>query len=67
MKKKEKRIYEAPQLTTVTFKAERGYAESGALTSFYIALGASYASESGVSNGLESRTDGGNWGDGSWY
>ncbi len=29
MEKKEKRIYESPQLTVVTFKAERGYAASG--------------------------------------
>lgn len=28
MEKKEKRIYETPRLTTVTFRAERGYAVS---------------------------------------
>lgn len=29
MKENEKRHYEAPELTVVTFKAERGYALSG--------------------------------------
>lgn len=29
MKENEKRHYEAPELTVVTFKAERGYAQSG--------------------------------------
>lgn len=29
MKENEKRHYEAPELTVVTFKAERGYAGSG--------------------------------------
>ncbi len=31
MEKKEKRIYETPRLTTVTFRAERGYAVSSAI------------------------------------
>lgn len=36
MEKKEKRIYETPRLTTVTFRAERGYAESLRVSSIAI-------------------------------
>jgi len=33
MKTNERKQYEAPELTVVTFRAERGYAESGGLMS----------------------------------
>ena len=53
MEKKEKRIYETPRLTTVTFRAERGYATSG-LTAVYLSL---ITSGAGGSQSLESRID----------
>lgn len=54
MDKKKKRPYEAPQLTTVTFKAERGYATSLRSLSFAaLALGLS-ASDNGV---MEAKRD----------
>ena len=50
-----KRPYEAPELTTVTFKTERGYAESG--------TDAGRKSYGSANNGVDgSQTDGnGNW------
>lgn len=48
MEKNDKRPYEAPQLTTVTFKVERGYATSLRSLSFAaLALGLS-ASDAGM-------------------
>lgn len=67
MEKKEKRIYETPRLTTVTFRAERGYATSG-LTAVYLSL---ITSGAGGSQSLESRESTGTyWGGGSsesWF
>lgn len=56
--------YEAPQLTVVTFKAERGYANSP----FQLALINEATILSSSSNSLEARIDGGNWGgSGGWF
>ena len=61
----EKRPYEAPQLTVVTFKTERGYADSNI---FRLALASILLNEPNVSNSLESREAGGNWGGNeTWY
>ena len=54
-----KRPYEAPQLTVVCFKTERGYADSNI---FKLALAYTFLNEPNVSNSLESREAGGNWG-----
>lgn len=60
MEKKEKRIYEAPSLTVVTFKAETGYAAS--LTTVNLLSLLSTHPEYG-SQTLESRIDNGaSWG-----
>ena len=56
----EKRPYEAPQLTVVTFKAERGYIVSN--VAVLLALSSANTGEPGVSQSLESREAGGNWG-----
>lgn len=59
-----KKPYEAPQLTVVTFKAERGYANS----LFKLALINEATILSSSSNSLEARIDGGNWGgSGGWF
>jgi hypothetical protein len=59
-----KKPYEAPQLTVVTFKAERGYANS----LFQLALINEATILSSSSNSLEARIDGGNWGgSGGWF
>ncbi len=59
-----KKPYEAPQLTVVTFKAERGYANSP----FQLALINEATILSSSSNSLEARIDGGNWGgSGGWF
>jgi len=64
MDNKEKKQYEAPQLTTVTIKAERGYAASLRSLSFAaLALGLS-AGDNGVmeaQRGNYGWTDGGTW------
>ena len=52
---KDKKQYEAPQLTVVSFKVERGYAASGVLSLF--SSEPDYGDEA-----LEDRQDGGNWG-----
>lgn len=52
--KSQKKQYEVPQLTVVTFKMETGYAESGKK----LGLAGGKGSKS-----LEDRQDGGNWGD----
>ena len=54
-KKEDKKIYEAPLLTVVNFKAERGYASSGLLA--FLGFGDEYGDQT-----LEDRQDGGNWG-----
>ena len=54
-----KRPYEAPQLTVVCFKTERGYADSLLRT---LALSFAIADAGNGSQLLEDRTDGGNWG-----
>lgn len=60
-----KKPYEAPHLTVVTFKAERGYANSSL---FRLALINEAAVLSSSSNSLEARIDGGNWGgSGGWF
>ncbi len=60
-----KKPYEAPQLTVVTFKAERGYANSSL---FQLALINEATILSSSSNSLEARIDGGNWGgSGGWF
>lgn len=61
MEKNDKRPYEAPQLTTVTFKAERGYAAS--LTFAAVLLSAIMA-ENGTMEAA--RTDYGNGGNSEW-
>ena len=38
MEKKEKKLYEAPALTTVSFKAERGYAASNIMQSMAFSI-----------------------------
>lgn len=59
---KDKRFYEAPQLTVVTFKTERGYALSNGELSLF-SSNPEYGNED-----LEDRQDGGNWGgDGGWF
>lgn len=59
-----KKPYEAPQLTVVTFKAERGYTNS----LFQLALINEATILSSSSNSLEARIDGGNWGgSGGWF
>lgn len=65
MSEKRKKMYEAPQLTAVSFKTERGYANSNI---FKLALASSLINEPNVSNSLESREAGGNWGGSEeWY
>lgn len=54
----EKKLYEAPALTTVTFKTERGYASS--LTST-LTLGLLAEATRGDQS-IESRTTGDSWG-----
>jgi len=54
----EKKLYEAPALTTVTFKTERGYASS--LTSA-LTLGLLAEATRGDQS-IESRTTGNSWG-----
>ena len=49
----DRRPYEVPQLTVVTFKAERGYAESGT-----DARRSSYGS---ANNGVDGTDGNGNW------
>lgn len=62
---KEKKAYESPQLTVVTFKAELGYASS---LTFLLALSSIAAAIEQSSQSLESREDGGNWGgSGGWF
>ena len=62
---KEKKAYEAPQLTVVTFKAEAGYATS---LTFLLALSSIAAALEQSSQSLESRENGGSWGGSdSWY
>lgn len=64
MKKTEKRNYEAPALTVVHYKTERGYFGSG-VTAVYLSL---LTSGEGGNQALESRIDNNaTWGDGSWY
>lgn len=53
-KETEKKTYEAPRLTAVTFKAERGYADSGML-----GLGLEHQSEG--SQSIEDRGDATTW------
>ena len=53
-KEKEKKAYEAPTLTTVTFKTERGYVASQAL---------GLSNDSGDEQ-IEDRQEGNNWG---WF
>lgn len=65
MQQKEKKRYEAPALTVVTFKAERGYALSGTkMLAFDNLLADDYGDQA-----IESRTDGGYWGnnDEGWF
>lgn len=66
MEKKVKKNYESPQLTVVTFRTERGYAESGVTRDGF--LGLIYMGEDGSEN-LESRTDNGSYwgGSDSWF
>lgn len=53
MENQEKKPYDAPQLTVVTFKMEMGYA--GSVKSLGLSGGSGRKS-------LEDRQDGGNWG-----
>lgn len=68
MEKKVKKNYESPQLTVVTFRTERGYAESGVTRDGF--LGLTLSGQNGYES-LESRTDNGSyWGGGdseSWF
>ena len=65
MKRKTKKDYEAPQLTVVSFRAERGYATSTAQRDGL--LGLLYLSDEGSEN-LEPRNDDNHyfWGDNEW-
>lgn len=69
MKRKTKKNYEAPQLTVVSFKAERGYASSGGPDpvehTFLLGL---FDSEGG-DRSVESRNENGYWGndEGTWF
>lgn len=56
---KDKKTYESPQLTVVTFKTELGYAASGDLN--ILTLGLLSSGDYGDQN-IENRTNGGNWG-----
>lgn len=60
----EKRPYEAPQLTVVTFRTERGYAGSELLRT--LALSFAIAEQGNGSQLLESREAGGSWGGNDW-
>jgi hypothetical protein len=57
---KEKRPYEAPALTVVSFKMEKGYAYSG--ETIRINLGLIQQAIGLSSQTIETRTDGGVWG-----
>ena len=60
MYKQCKKNYEAPTITVVTFKVEKGFAESGGILralALSMALSETYGSQS-----LENRQDGGNLG-----
>lgn len=65
MKQEMKKFYEAPQLTVVTFKAERGYASSGAndpLTSMINVLALTSLSSAGEGyQEVENRGDADAW------
>ena len=65
MDKQCKKDYEAPAITVVTFKVEKGFAESGGILRS-LALG-ELMSDNG-SQHLEDREDAGNWGNGDgWF
>lgn len=56
-----KKKYEAPALTTVTFKTERGYAASGGDMLKALALSSSYTSSGFGDRAIEDRTYGTDW------
>lgn len=60
--KEQKKEYEAPVLTAVSFKVEQGFATSGLLSLF--SSNPEWGDES-----IEDRQDGGNWhsSDGGWF
>lgn len=65
---KKKKLYMTPELTVVTFKAERGYLASGAQRDGFLGLSLEYSSEG--SEQLESRNESGYWGGGNgdtWF
>ena len=55
MTEKRKKVYKAPELTVVTFKAERGYAGSNDLRFLWIGLWLS-SGNAGNANGVENYT-----------
>ena len=65
MQQKEKKHYEAPSLTVVSFKIEQGYALSGLKM---LAISSLLANDYG-DQAIESRTNGGYWGnnDDGWF
>ena len=66
MEKHEKKHYESPKLTAVTFRAERGYASSDPERFGLLQLIGSGDPQG--SENLESRTSGGYWGGSdSWF
>lgn len=63
--KTEKKKYEAPQLTAVTFKTEQGYATSSLGASGAFSLGNSWTNESGNAwDGSSSGSSGNRFGSG---
>lgn len=57
-----KQLYQAPELTIVAFKAERGYLVSNGI----LAIHSDYSTES--TDNLESREEVGSWGSGNgWF
>ena len=59
MDNQHKKKYEAPALTVVTFKVEKGFADSGGILRF---LALSELLSADGSKDLEYREDAGNWG-----
>lgn len=66
MEKKKKQLYQAPELTVVTFRSERGFLCSAEPRDGF--LGLILNSEEGSEN-LESRNDDNHytWGNGDWF
>lgn len=65
METAKKRDYEAPQLTVVTFKTERGFADSGGPMRGFLSLGNSWTNDGGDAwDGSSSGSSGNRFGSG---